>query len=289
MTSILLKTTIATRDDDWSVQRFSELKRHLQSQGHRVDAIDRRENGNGDDIDLEALANGGWQQLWLFAVDVSGALTGVDCNNIERFRARGGGALLTRDHQDMGACLVKLGLAGAAHHFHSINPEADEARQRIDDPYTSDISWPNYHSGANGDAQVITVAEPLHPILLRSKTNREPIQFLPAHPHEGAVSVPSGAEAFARVIATGRSQATGVAFNLAVAFEAHVEKGERLGRVLAASTFHHFCDYNLDTDAGAPSFVSEPPGDQLKRNPRARADALTYFSNIATWLAPPMG
>jgi hypothetical protein len=84
------------------------------------------------------------------------------------------------------------------------------------------------------------------------------------------------------------SKATSVPFNLAVAFETHVENDDRLGRVLAASTFHHFCDYNLDTGAGAPSFVSESPGDGLKRNPRARADAFVYFSNIATWLAPPM-
>ena len=61
--------------------------------------------------------------------------------------------------------------------------------------------------------------------------------------------------------------------------------GQAGTRVLAASTFHHFCDYNLDPDSGSPSFVSEPPGDEIKRNPEAKVDALTYVANIAQWLS----
>ncbi|MEE4379225.1 MAG: hypothetical protein V2J55_17180 [Candidatus Competibacteraceae bacterium] len=285
MTKILLKTTIPTTEDDWHIERFSMLKAHLAEAGHTVTAKDREPDAQGDDVDLAKLATGAWDQLWLFAVDVTGALTKTDVSNIKLFRANGGGTLLTRDHQDMGTCLTKLGLVGAAHNFHSVNPEMDESRRCRDDPDTTEISWPNYHSGANGDAQHITVAEPLHPIMMRHGIHNEAIQFLPSHPHEGAVSVPQGAEHIARVIATGKSKVTGVPFNLAIAFEAYEEDGDRLGRALAASTFHHFCDYNLDTDSGAPSFVSEPPGDGLKRNPQARADALAYYTNIARWLA----
>ena len=40
-----------------------------------------------------------------------------------------------------------------------------------------------------------------------------------------------------------------------------------MGRAVACSTFHHFADMNWDTDAGAPSFVTEPPGDEMKRDP----------------------
>ena len=40
-----------------------------------------------------------------------------------------------------------------------------------------------------------------------------------------------------------------------------------MGRALAASTFHHFADYNRDLDRGAPSFVTEPPGTQIKADP----------------------
>ena len=35
----------------------------------------------------------------------------------------------------------------------------------------------------------------------------------------------------------------------------------------------------------APSFVSEPPGDGLKRHPEAMADTHRYVLNIASWLS----
>jgi hypothetical protein len=289
MARILLKTTIPYTEDDWHIGRFSRLVRHLKGEGHEVTARDRVGDVHGNDVDLIRLAEGEWRQLWLFAVDATGALTATDCANIRRFRALGGGTMLTRDHQDMGSCLVGLGLIGAAHHFHSVNPETDPARQQRDDPYTDDISWPNYHSGANGDVHEITIAEPVHPILVHSNGAGTPIRYLPAHPHEGAVSVPEGAETAARVIATGRSKITGRAFNVGVAFEALDEEGRRVGRAFAASSFHHFCDYNLDPTAGCPSFVSERPSDEITRNAAARADALTYFSNIARWLSEEDG
>jgi hypothetical protein len=288
MTRILLKTTIPCTPDDWCIARFSRLAQRLRDDGHDVTARDRVEDEHGNDVDFIRLGAGEWPQLWLFALDVSGALTGTDCDNIRRFRARGGSAMLTRDHQDLGSCVTRLGLVGAAHNFHSVNPETDEARHQRDDPYTHDISWPNYHSGANGDAQEISIVEPVHPILVRPSAAASPIRYLPAHPHEGAVSVPMGAEKFARVIASGKSKVTGRTFNLAVVFEAHEEGGERLGRAFAASTFHHFCDYNLDPAAGCPTFVSEPPGDQIRRNAQTMEDVLTYFSNIARWLSGEM-
>jgi hypothetical protein len=198
MARILLKTTIPYTEDDWHIGRFSRLVRHLKDEGHDVTARDRVEDGQSNDVDLMRLAEGEWRQLWLFAVDATGALTATDCTNIRCFRALGGGTMLTRDHQDMGSCLVGLGLVGAAHHFHSVNPETDPARQQRDDPYTDDISWPNYHSGANGDVHEITITEPAHPVLIRSNGPGNPIRYLPAHPHEGAVSVPEGAEKVAR-------------------------------------------------------------------------------------------
>ena len=111
------------------------------------------------------------------------------------------------------------------------------------------------------------------------------IQFFPAHPHEGAVGVPEG-EDHASVIATGKSQVTGRPFNLVVAFESSKDAhGNKLGRGIAESSFHHLADYNWDTDMGCPSFVAEPPGDGYKRNPKALNDIKTYVGNAAKWLA----
>ena len=112
------------------------------------------------------------------------------------------------------------------------------------------------------------------------------IEFFPAHPHEGAVGVPEGEE-HASVIATGQSKATRRSFNLVVAFEsARDDHGNTLGRGIAESSFHHFVDYNWDTEMGCPSFVEEPPGDGYKRNPQALEDIKTYVGNVARWLSP---
>ncbi|MEL7541734.1 MAG: hypothetical protein AAGJ51_12595, partial [Pseudomonadota bacterium] len=100
---ILLKTTI-DETDDWHVGRFSLLKRHLEHCGHEVDARDR-ESRAGNDLDLEGLASSSYDQLWLFAVDGVGAITDADALAIQSFRKRGGGLLITRDHEDMGSSL----------------------------------------------------------------------------------------------------------------------------------------------------------------------------------------
>jgi hypothetical protein len=280
MARILLKTTIAPDPDDWSIARFSLLKSDLEAAGHSVTARDRAEDAAGNDPDFAALADGKWDQLWLFAVDVTAALTSADCSAIRRFLARpGAGALLTRDHQDMGSCLLNLGLVGRAHNFHSRNPEADTERQCRDDVVTGYLDWPNYHSGANGDFQQIEVLEPDHPLLAGGLTR------LPAHPHEGAVSVPAGAEGFAKVVARGRSLVTGRPFNLMVAIDRHSDDGEGVGRVVAEATFHRFADANWDPSLGCPSFVTEAPGTGYGQNPQALAEARAYARNIAAWLA----
>jgi hypothetical protein len=111
------------------------------------------------------------------------------------------------------------------------------------------------------------------------------IQYFPAHPHEGAVGVPDEEE-HANVIATGTSQVTGRPFNLIVAFEkARDSHGNMLGRAIAESSFHHFVDYNWDTSKGCPSFLAEPPGDQIEREPEKLEDIKTYVGNLARWLA----
>jgi len=90
------------------------------------------------------------------------------------------------------------------------------------------------------------------------------------------------------VIATGTSKVTGRSFNLIVAFErARDEHGNALGRAIAESSFHHLVDYNWDTSLGCPSFLIEPPGDQIRRDPARLGDIRTYVSNLARWLAPP--
>ena len=287
---ILIQTTIPAAKDDWSVERFALLARYLGSlrtadMRFEVTARDRSPGPEGDDPVLATLDRSQFDELWLFAVDGGDGLTAGDCAGISRFRERGGGILSSRDHQDLGSSLCRLGGIGAAHHFHSRNPEPEAERQTADDAETPSISWPNYHSGRNGDFQRIIPVGPVHE-LLRTPASADPIALFPAHPHEGAIGVPLG-EANARVVAQGTSETTGRRFNLVVAFErARDSRGNLLGRGVAESSFHHFVDYNWDTACGAPSFVTEPEGQGMKTEPRAIADIKQYVSNLAAWLAP---
>lgn len=287
MKKILLQTTIPYIQDDWSIERFSTLAGILSDSrddnGNRkfkVVTRNRDNHGNADDSVLQRLDDTDFDQLWLFGVDVGGGITPMECEAIARFRARGGGLLTSRDHQDLGLSFYSLPSIGDAHHFHSRNPESDPARLVVDDTETSSISYPNYHSGKNGDYQHVVVLEPIHPVM-RSNANRSgKIELLPSHPHEGANSIPNGVKS-GRVIATGTSILTRRAFNLALAFETDGEQG----RAIVDSSFHHFLDFNLDSDKGCPSFVSEPVGNGMKHNTQARADTETYFLNLAEWLS----
>ncbi len=289
---ILLQTTIGAIEDDWNIDRFSLLREHLSSIADNrgralceVTARNREINIDGNDKVLSRLDQTDFDELWLFAVDTGDGLTVADCEGITHFRQRGGGILTTRDHQDLGTSLCTLGGVGRAHFFHSKHQDPDASRHARDDQDTPTISWPNYHSGSNGDYQLITPAEPVHELLRNPNSASGVIKYFPSHPHEGGVGVPEG-EQSARVIATGVSQVTHRPFNLIVAFESMTDDhGNSLGRAIAGSSFHHLVDYNWDISKGCPSFVSEPPGDQIRREPEKLRDVKAYVSNVAQWLA----
>ena len=282
--NILIQTTISAAVDDWSIARFSKLVALLESQpALRVVARDR-DPGKMPDSVLARIDESDVDVLILMAVDTGDGLHASECAAIDRFRQRGGGLLLARDHMDIGSSLHSLELVGQAHHFHSKNKERDAQRHVDDDVATTSIRWPNYHSGRNGDHQDVTVSGPqTHPVLLNPASPTGAIRFFPAHPHEGAISAPG--EQQARVIATGRSRVSGAAFNLIVAFESRAGTG----RALAHSSFHHFADYNWDSASGCPGFVSEMPGKGMANNADAIADISRYAVNAATWLAGDRG
>ena len=283
---ILLQTTIPATEDDWSIARFSllaQLLRDLRDEAgapvFEVTARDREAADRTDPV-LSSLDRSDFAAAWIFAVDTGEGLNADECAAISRFRKAGRGLMVTRDHMDLGSSVCTLGGVGAAHFFHSRNPEPDRSRHVIDDPYTTYISWPNYHSGANGDPQTIQIEGPVHPVLADPAQGGRPLRYLPAHPHEGAVGAPPN-DPSARVIATGCSKATGKRFNLAVAFEPSPTGGP----AIAQSTFHHFADYNWDPAMGAPSFVSEPPGHGLADQPEAARQVRQYAVNVALWTA----
>jgi hypothetical protein len=295
-TRVLLQTTIPVAEDDWNIGRFSLLAHHLRAltdnEGQPlcdVTARNREVDPAGNDKILSNIDETDFDQLWLFALDNGEGLTAADCQGITRFRQRGGGILSTRDHQDMGSSLCTLGGVGDGHYFHSKHLDPDPSRHVRDDQDTPTISWPNYHSGRNGDYQRVTPVEPIHELLLNPENGSGEIEYFPAHPHEGGVGAPDGEEN-ARVIATGLSFVTHRPFNLIVAFERRTDRhGNKLGRAIAESSFHHLVDYNWDTSKGCPSTLKEPPGDQIKNQPEKLRDVKAYVRNIARWLGRQSG
>jgi hypothetical protein len=281
---ILLQTTIVPDANDWSIARFGRLAALLGAQRNAggmplFDVVSRdRATAEGPDPVLSTIDTSDFDQLWLFAVDTGTGLDAEDCASIGRFRGNGKGLLVTRDHMDLGSSVCSLGGVGAAHFFHTRHPDPDAARHVIDDPYTTYISWPNYHSGANGDYQEIEAIGPVHPVLADAGSPTGAIRYLPAHPHEGGIGAPVDEQA--RVIARGRSIVTGARFNIAVAFEPY----DGAGPAIAQSTFHHFADYNWDPKSGCPSFVDEPAGSGMAENPDAMRDTERYVLNVAGWL-----
>lgn len=283
---ILLQTTIPPTADDWAIARFSRLGTLLAEQRdaggaplYAVTMRDRDPPGQPDAL-LSTIDESDFDQLWLFAVDTGDGLTPEDCAAISRFRQQGGGLLVTRDHMDLGSSICTLGGIGKAHYFHSSHQDPDTSRHVIDDPFTTYISWPNFHSGANGDFQEIEIVGTPHPVLADPQSPTGAIRLLPAHPHEGGIGAPEGEDA--RLIVRGRSKVTGTPFAIAVAFE----PGANGGPAIAESTFHHFADYNWDIASGHPSFVDEPPGDGGGRAAEGLADTRRYVLNLAAWLSP---
>ncbi|HYA19129.1 MAG TPA: hypothetical protein VEG25_00555 [Burkholderiales bacterium] len=289
---ILLQTTIPATEDDWQIERFSLLQEHLGSLRDdlgrilcEITARNRDVEADGSDKVLSQLDATDFDELWLFAVDSGDGLSAADCRGITRFRKRGGGILTARDHQDLGSSLCALYGVGRAHFFHTKHQDPDESRHVRDDDQVITISWPNYHSGRNGDYQRIIPVEPVHELLRNPASASGVIEYFPAHPHEGGVGVCEG-EIHARVIATGVSQTTHRLFNLVVTFDrARDERGNILGRAIAESSFHHFADYNWDIAKGCPSFVDDPAGEEIRKHRERLADIKSYVRNVALWLA----
>jgi hypothetical protein len=278
MANILLQTTITAQPDDWDVSRFSLLADELEGAGHDVTARNR-DAGTVDDPVLRTLDESDFDELWLIAVDVGDGLTEAEVDAIQRFQASGRGVLTARDHQDLGSSISRLGLLGSINQFHD---DADDPEALLDDRDTPSISWPNYHSGANGDYQPVLSQDPVHELLRTSRSASGRIEWFPAHPHEGSLRADVRG---ATVLAQGRSATTGRRFNLAVSLEGERgPDGGLMGRGLAESSFHHFADYNWNPHRGAPSFVTEPPGTQVTSDPSRLAAFKDYVRNVAAWL-----
>ncbi|HZZ66048.1 MAG TPA: hypothetical protein VFE17_11150 [Candidatus Baltobacteraceae bacterium] len=272
MGKILIQTTTTYNDDDWNVGHFALLGDFLRDNGHQVIMRDRQPATDGNDRVLSNLNTSDFDQLWLIATDTGNGLGPADVRGILLFRDRGGGVLTARDHQDYGVSLLNLGSIGFVNKFARYNRERERGRQ--------------YSSGTSGDFQRIIPLEPVHEVLRTEKSPSGVIEYFPAHPHEGVLSVP-GDMPYARVIAASISPVSGQSINLAVAIENEpTNNGHRNGRAIALSSFHHLADMNWDAATTGPRRVSEHRGTQLLEEPAKLDVYKDYIRNVARWLSP---
>jgi hypothetical protein len=104
----------------------------------RVTARDRDQLGKPDSV-LSSLDRSGTTSYG--SSQSIRVLHEADSAGILRFRARGGGLLIARDHMDLSCSICALGSIGAANVFHSHNAISPPP----EDDGTPDILWPNIH------------------------------------------------------------------------------------------------------------------------------------------------
>lgn len=271
MSKILIQTTITGAQDTWCAQRFTRLADVLREDGNTVLARNREPRSDGSDEILSRLAESDYDELWLIAADRGNGLSPEDVRGILRFRERGGGILTARDREDLGASLLNLGSIGAVNNFATYNRFRERrrfARERITASYATGMHREPVHHAFRR----IVPLEPVHDVLRTAKSPSGVVEYFPAPPHEGALSVPAGLK-HARVIALSANAATGRAQNLAIAIEGEIGgNGKTSGRAVAASSFHHFADPDWVKRDDAPPEIEESFKD--------------YIRNLARWLTP---
>ena len=167
---ILVQTTTPGGPDDWSVESLSLLAEHLASlreDGTRfeVTARNREPIRAGTIRCSRSLDRSSFDELWLFALDTGDGLTPPTAReSLDSARAAAASwpRAITRTWASL--CATSAALAPRI-------TSRRRTRSRIrragtpDDRGTPTISWPNYHSGNNGDFQRIARVEPSHPLL----------------------------------------------------------------------------------------------------------------------------
>jgi len=241
------------------------------------------QNARFDDLDLST-----YDQVWLFGFSSSEQqLSGDERIALEAFMDNGGGVLTTGDHANLGR-----GLSGGIKRLGRM--------RKYPAPTNSPPAWNTTIRDGNGDGSFSGVEqsdnEPqrIYPTYRRILFNRFPhpllcsergvLNYLPDHQHEGEVCVPTsfpvsewprvgGFQPRPEIVASGlivdpSADQTGTTFPLIGAYDGH---RAQVGRVVADSTWHHWIDINLD-------------GFNIQS--REYLEIISYFQNVAAWLAP---
>lgn len=277
----LLQSTIATDPNDWCIARFSLLAGQIRQAGQAI-AADFALTVQDYPAEADAraqlhseLRQGYFGQVWLMAPDLDNGPEPAFFAALEAAVAAGTQLVIARDHTDLGSSLLALGgcleRVTQTQTFKRTWPDLPSDSEYVN-PCCPAIETPCVVTGQNGGVQVCR-KRATHPILAFDTLIPDHL-VLPAHPHEGVIRPTGGQQVLlsSYSITSGREQITAI-----------IDEAPGRGAVLHHSTFHHFADYNLKVESGAPDFVIDPPSNQIDDSPQLLADQHAYVKSIVAY------
>ena len=271
---ILLQTTIPTVADDWNIGRFHLLTEFLDRQraadGSSRSSTSRRATGTavrGPQPAACRLDQSDFDQMWLFAVDTGHGLTPEDCAAIARFRQRGGGLLVARDHMDLARCKAWASPTISTPRIGK-RPQAPSQRRSM-----------RRSSGP------ITIPAPMA-IIRKFRPWATCIRFcvippIPARPFASCPPIPTKARWTHRPARRTHASSPRDEAKSPVLISISRWRSSWTPRPGRTGAIHipPFRRLQLDIGAGAPSFVDEPPGSAMAQTPEAMRSTKSYAGN----------
>ena len=278
----LLQATIVHDSNDWEVGRFSHLAEQIQAAGQDVDGgfVMMAQNYPATASEREQLHSqlreGFFGQVWLMAPDFENGPDAGFFAALEAAVAAGTHLVIARDHTDLGSCLLALDGCLApvtqTQTFQRTWPSLPQDNEYAN-PSCPGIQAPCVVTGQNGGVQICRKRSD-HPLLAFDGLFPGHV-VLPAHPHEGVI-IPTAASQQVLLssysITSGREQITAI-----------LDEVPGRGFVLHHSTFHHFADFNIDVERGAPDFVTDPPSRQIADSPVLLQDLQAYVGSVVRY------
>lgn len=284
----LLQTTIAGDPNDWCVARFSLLADQIRQAGaarhpdFALTAQDYPAAAEARELLHSQLRQGHYGQVWLMAPDLDNGPEPAFFAALEAAVATGTQLLIARDHADLGSSLLQLGGCLApvtlTQTFKRTWPGLP-CDNEYANPDCPSIEAPCVVTGQNGGVQLCR-QRCAHP-LLAFDTLVPGHVLLPAHPHEGVIRPTTASQQVllsSYSITSGREQITAI-----------LDEAPGRGAVLHHSTFHHFADFNLAPERGAPDFVSDPPSRQIDDAPLLLNDLKAYVASVVAYAIARLG
>lgn len=275
----LLQSTIASDPNDWCIARFSLLADQIRQAGQ---ALAPDFALTVQDYPAEAAAReqlhaqlrqGHYGQVWLMAPDLDNGPEPAFFAALEAAVAAGTQLVIARDHTDLGSSLLALGgclePVTQTQTFKRTWPGLPSDSEYVN-PGCPSIDTPCVVTGQNGGVQICRKRAD-HP-LLAFDTLIPGHLVLPAHPHEGVIRPTTASQQVllsSHSITSGREQITAI-----------LDEAPGRGAVLHHSTFHHFADFNLQVERGAPDFVIDPPSHQIDASPVLLNDQRAYVAAV---------